>query len=73
MAKADDFYQKVIEKNTFYYFNQDFEERYGAEQIGSLRGLLYNLFLQSNLTAPYRRAMLTNYCSSITACAQSWH
>lgn len=45
MAKADDFYQKVIEKNTFYYFNQDFEERYGAEQIGSLRGLLYNLFL----------------------------
>ncbi len=45
MATAEDFYKKVIEKNTFYYFNQDFEERYGAEQIGSLRGLLYNLFL----------------------------
>lgn len=46
MATADDFYRKVIEKNTFYYFNPDFEERYGAEQIGSLRGLLYNLFLE---------------------------
>ncbi len=45
MAKVDDFYRKVIEKNTFYYFNQDFEERYKAEHIGALRGLLYNLFL----------------------------
>ena len=46
MAKADEFYQRVLDKNTFYYFNPDFEERYESHHLNSLRGLLYNLYLQ---------------------------
>lgn len=58
MATADDFYQRVLEKNTLFYFNQDFEERYEAQQLHSLRLLLYNLHLAVQSDPPIRKRHL---------------
>lgn len=45
MTKTDEFYQRVLDKNTFYYFNPDFEERYESHHLNSLKALLYKLYL----------------------------
>lgn len=58
MATADDFYQRVLEKNTLFYFNQDFEERYEAQQLHSLRLLLYNLHLAVQSDPPIQKRHL---------------
>lgn len=44
MATAQDFYQRVLEKNTFYYFDDEFEKHYDAQQITRLNALLASLF-----------------------------
>ena len=43
MARADDFYQRVLEKNTFYYFDETVEEKYDAGHIAALTNILLNL------------------------------
>lgn len=43
MARADDFYQRVLEKNTFYYFDETVEEKYDAGHISALTTILLNL------------------------------
>lgn len=43
MATADDFYQRVLEKNTFYYFDESVEEKYDAGHISALTTILLNL------------------------------
>lgn len=43
MAKADDFYQRVLEKNTFYYFDHAVEEKYDAGHITAVTTILLNL------------------------------
>ena len=43
MATADDFYQRVLEKNTFYYFDDEVEEKYDAGHISALTNILLNL------------------------------
>ena len=43
MARADDFYQRVLEKNTFYYFDESVEEKYDAGHIAALTNILLNL------------------------------
>ena len=58
MATADDFYQRVLDKNTLFYFNQDFEERYEAQQLHSLRLLLYNLYLAVQNDPPIKKSHL---------------
>ncbi len=58
MATADDFYRRVLEKNTLFYFNQDFEERYEAQQLHSLRLLLYNLHLAVQSDPPIKKRHL---------------
>lgn len=40
LATADDFYQRVLEKNTFYFFDRDFETDYDAGQITTLNAHL---------------------------------
>ena len=44
MATAEDFYQRVLDKNTFYYFDDEFEKQYDAQQITRLNALLASLF-----------------------------
>ena len=46
MATAADFYQRVLDKNTFYYFDRAFEAEYDLSQITKLTTLLENLFEQ---------------------------
>lgn len=58
MATAAEFYQRVLGKNTLFYFNQDFEERYEAQQLYSLRLLLYNLFLAVQSDPPIKKSHL---------------
>lgn len=43
MATADDFYQRVLEKNTFYYFDDDVENRYDVGHISVVTNILQNL------------------------------
>ena len=43
MATADDFYQRVLEKNTFYYFDEKVEEKYDAGHITAVTTILLNL------------------------------
>ena len=43
MASASDFYQRVIEKNTFYFFDDEIEERYDAGHISAVTTILLNL------------------------------
>lgn len=43
MATADDFYQRVLQKNTFYYFDESVEEKYDAGHIAALTTILLNL------------------------------
>lgn len=44
MAHADDLYQRVLEKNTFYFFDPDFEEEYDARHITRLTTQLLLLY-----------------------------
>lgn len=43
MATAEDFYQRVLEKNTFYYFDDEVEEKYDAGHITAVTTILLNL------------------------------
>lgn len=43
MATADDFYQRVLEKNTFYYFDDEVEKRYDVGHISVVTNILQNL------------------------------
>ncbi|MCY3864174.1 MAG: hypothetical protein OXG68_01925 [Chloroflexi bacterium] len=43
MASADDFYQRVLEKNTFYYFDDEVEKKYDIGHIAVVTNLLQNL------------------------------
>lgn len=43
MATADDFYQRVLEKNTFYHFDEVVEEKYDAGHITAVTTILLNL------------------------------
>ena len=58
MTTAADFYQRVLDKNTLFYFNPAFEERYEAQQLHSLRTLLYNLFLAVQSDPPIKKSHL---------------
>ena len=60
MATADDFYQRVLDKNTLFYFNPEFEERYEAQQLHSLRTLLYNLYLRVQSDPPIQKSHLND-------------
>jgi len=60
LATADDFYQRVLDKNTLFYFNKDFEERYEAQQLNSLRLLLYNLYLAVQSDPPIKKRHLND-------------
>ena len=44
MAHADELYQRVLEKNTFYFYDPDFEEEYDARHITRLRTQLLLLY-----------------------------
>ena len=43
MATAADFYQRVIEKNTFYFFDDEVEDDYDVGHISAVTGILHNL------------------------------
>ncbi|MCY4466639.1 MAG: DpnII family type II restriction endonuclease [Chloroflexi bacterium] len=43
MATPADFYQRVLEKNTFYYFDDEVEEKYDAGHITAVTTILLNL------------------------------
>lgn len=43
MATADDFYQRVLEKNTFYYFDDEVEANYDVGHISVVTNILQNL------------------------------
>lgn len=43
MANAEQFYQRVLEKNTFYYFDTEVEEEYDAGHLNSVTTMLLNL------------------------------
>jgi len=58
VATTSDFYQRVLDKNTLFYFNPDFEERYEAQQLHSLRTLLYNLYLAVESDPPIKKSHL---------------
>ena len=60
MATAVDFYQRVLDKNTLFYFNPEFEERYEAQQLHSLRTLLYNLYLTVQSDPPIKKSHLND-------------
>ena len=42
MATADDFYQRVLAKNTFYYFDDKVEDQYELGHISDINNLLQN-------------------------------
>lgn len=46
MRTSDEKYNTVIQKNTFYFFDTDFEDQYEAQYIDVLTTLLYNLYEQ---------------------------
>ena len=58
VATAAEFYQRVLDKNTLFYFNPDFEERYEAQQLNSLRTLLYSLYLAVQNDPPIKKSHL---------------
>lgn len=43
MATAEDFYQRVIEKNTFYFFDDEVEDEYDVGHISAVTCILHNL------------------------------
>jgi hypothetical protein len=43
MSQVDKYYNRVLGKNTFWFFNTDFEERYDTEHLYVLTTLLLNL------------------------------
>ena len=43
MTKADQFYRRVVEKNTFYHFDDAVEEQYDAGHITAVTTILLNL------------------------------
>ncbi len=43
MATATDFYQRVIEKNTFYFFDDEVEDKYDSGHIAAVTSILHNL------------------------------
>ena len=43
MSKAEAFYQRVLEKNTFYHFDEEVEEVYDAGHINAVTSILVNL------------------------------
>jgi len=46
MRPSDEKYWTVIQKNTFYFFDVDFEEQNEAQSVDTLTTLLYNLYEQ---------------------------
>jgi len=43
VATADDFYRRVLEKNTFYYFDKEVEDRYDVGHISAVTNILHKL------------------------------
>jgi len=59
MAHADKLYQRVLEKNTFYFYDPDFEEEYDARHITRLRTQL--LFLYEKVRKRDLKRMVSAY------------